>query len=214
MISSTLATLECTAQVTSAAITMHRTGSPVMEDITMRTPGAFSAGASVSSRMCSDSSISPRPIKTRPTSLIRERGPTRKATSPSTNRTGATAAMLNDSTCTIKRRADIGAEHDGERGDQAEQALGCERTREQRGRGAALEQGSKAETGGERVEAVTKRLAEEPSQVRAKGAQNPAVDHVQAPQQQRHAAHQIEQYQRSHAPCPDWSRLVRLAPNA
>ncbi|MGY4595435.1 hypothetical protein ACVWXL_003181 [Bradyrhizobium sp. GM22.5] len=101
MISSTLATLECTAQVTSAAITMHRTGSPVMEDITTRTPGAFSAGASVSSRMCSDSSISPRPIKTRPTSLIRERGPTRKATSPSTNRTGATAAMLNDSTCTI-----------------------------------------------------------------------------------------------------------------
>src|SRR6478752_2263936 len=153
MISSTLATLEWTAQVTSAAITMHRTGSPVMEDITTRTPGAFSAGANVSSRMCSDSSISPRPIKTRPMSLMR-------------------------------------------------------------GRGAALEQRRQPETGGKCVEAITKRLAEQPSQVRAKGTQNPAVDHVQAPQQQRHAAHQIEQYQRSHAPSPDWSRLVRLAPNA
>ena len=101
MIRSTLATLECTAQVTSAAMTMHRMGSPVMADITTRTPGAFSAGASVSSRMCSESSIRPRPMKTRPMSLIRERGPERKATSPSTNRTGATAAMLNESTCTI-----------------------------------------------------------------------------------------------------------------
>ena len=101
MISSTLATLECTAQVMSAAMTMQSTGSPVIDDITTRTPGAFSAGASVSSRMCSDSSIKPRPIAIRPISLIWERGPERKATRPTTNNTGATAAILNDSAWTI-----------------------------------------------------------------------------------------------------------------
>ena len=67
-----------------------------------RAPGAFSAGARVSIRICSAKSIRPRPIETRPISLMRERGPLRNATSPRMNRTGATAAMLNDSTCTIR----------------------------------------------------------------------------------------------------------------
>jgi hypothetical protein len=82
-------------------MTMQSTGSPVIAFMKTRAPGAFSAGASVSSRMCSASSISPRPIETRPRSLMRERGPLRKATRPMMNRTGAMVAMLNDSTCTI-----------------------------------------------------------------------------------------------------------------
>ena len=51
--------------------------------------------------MCSASSIRPSPIETRPTSLIQERPPLRKAIRPIANSTGATAEMLNDSTCTI-----------------------------------------------------------------------------------------------------------------
>ena len=101
MISSTLATLECTSQVTIAANRMQSTGSPVMAFMNTRTPGAFSAGASVLSRICSASSIRPSPIKTRPMSLMRERGPLRKATRPMMNSTGATAEMLNDRICTI-----------------------------------------------------------------------------------------------------------------
>ena len=80
---------------------MQSTGSPVIAFMNTRAPGAFSAGASVSSRICSASRINPSPIETRPTSLMRERGPLRKATRPMMNRTGATAAILNDRICTI-----------------------------------------------------------------------------------------------------------------
>ena len=72
-----------------------------MAAMSTRAPGAVSAGASVSIRMCNDNSIRPRPIETRPMSLIRERGPLRNATRPRTNRTGARAATLNDRACTI-----------------------------------------------------------------------------------------------------------------
>src|SRR5215468_7008369 len=48
---STLATLECTAQVMTAARMTQSTGSPVIAPMSTRTPGAFSAGASVSSRI-------------------------------------------------------------------------------------------------------------------------------------------------------------------
>ena len=97
-----MATLECAAQVRAAASTMHSTGSPVMALSRRRTSGAFSAGASVSSRMCSASSIRPSPIDTRPRSLIQLRAPMRNPTSPMMKSTGATAATLNDSTWTIR----------------------------------------------------------------------------------------------------------------
>ena len=154
MISSTLATLECTAQVTTAPITMQSTGSPVMAFMNTRMPGAFSAGASVSIRICSASSIRPRPMKTRPTSLIRERAPTRKATRPMRNRTGASGGDVERQDLHDQRGADIGAEHDRERRDQADQALGGEGTGDQGGRGAALQQRGEADArrkGGEAV---------------------------------------------------------------
>ena len=44
MISSTVATLECAAQVSRAASRMHITGSPVMAPSSTRTLGALSAG--------------------------------------------------------------------------------------------------------------------------------------------------------------------------
>ena len=79
----------------------HSTGSVVTAASSARTAGACSAGASVSSRMCSASSVRPRPMATRPSALARLPPPARKVTSPTTNSTGATAAMLNDSSCTI-----------------------------------------------------------------------------------------------------------------
>ena len=67
----------------------------------VRTAGAFSAGASVSSRMCNESTINPTPIATRPRSRVRVWPPRLKAIRPVRNSTGATAATLNDSTWTM-----------------------------------------------------------------------------------------------------------------
>ena len=49
------------------------------------------------------------------------------------------------------------------------------------------------------------------AQVRAERAQNAALHHVQAPQQQRNAAHQVEEDNRSHGiwlAAPAQSRVV------
>jgi hypothetical protein len=100
--SSTVATLECVAQVSAVAIRMHNTGSPVMDRSKARTAGAFSAGARVSISMCSASRINPIPIATLPRSLIRLRAPERNATRPMIKRAGATAVMLKDRTWTIR----------------------------------------------------------------------------------------------------------------
>src|SRR6202011_3771903 len=74
-----------------------------------------------------------------------------------------------------------------------------ERTRDQSGGGAALQQRGQAEAGGKGGEAVAQRLGQQQAQVRAERTQNAAVDHVQAPQQQRHAAHQVEKNHGPHA---------------
>ena len=102
MISSTVATLEWAAQVSRAASRMHITGSPVMAPSRTRTLGALSAGCRVSSRMCSDSSTRPRPMETRPRSLMRLRAPLRNATTPAMNRAGAAAETLKESSCTMR----------------------------------------------------------------------------------------------------------------
>ena len=57
-----------------------------------------------------------------------------------------------------QRRADVGAEHDGQCRHQPDHALGGERRCHQRGRGAALQQRGQAETGGKRRKAVAERL--------------------------------------------------------
>ena len=101
MISSTVATLEWAAQVSAAPSRMHITGSPVMAPSKACTPGAPSAGANVSSRMCSASSTSPRPMHTRPRSLTRVRRPLRNATRPTTNKAGAAAVTLKERSWTI-----------------------------------------------------------------------------------------------------------------
>ena len=69
---------------------------------------------------------------------------------------------------------------------------------DQRRRGAALQQRGEADAGGKCGEAVPSAPASMQTQVRAERAQNAAVDHVQAPQQQRNAAHQVEKNDASH----------------
>ena len=132
MINSTVATLECAAQVTAAAITMHSTGSPVIDCSRVRTIGASSAGALVTIRMCKASSMSPRPIAMRPAFLVRELGPKRKAARPNTNSTGAIAAMLKDSTCTISVVPTLAPSMIASASRERQRALRRERRRHQR----------------------------------------------------------------------------------
>ncbi len=98
-----------------------------------------------------------------------------------------------------QRGADIGAEHDRERGHQADEPSAVKElvisavavllwSRAVRPR--------PARKGGE---AVAQGLRQQQAQVGPERAQDPAVDHMQAPQQQRHAAHQVEKNQASHA---------------
>ena len=95
----TTARLECAAQASSAPISRLSTGSLVTAWSRLRTAGAFSAGASEPNRMCSASSIKPRPIATRPRSRVRVRAPRRNATTPRISSTGAAGEMSKDSTC-------------------------------------------------------------------------------------------------------------------
>ena len=57
---------------------------------------------------------------------------------------------------------------------------------------------------------LRERRAEEAPQVGAEGADDAAVDHVQAPQQQRHAAHEVEKDDATHKAI----RLVSIMPAA
>ncbi len=97
-----------------------------------------------------------------------------------------------------QRGADIGAEHDGERRHQADEAFRGERTRDQRRRRTALEQRRQAKAGRKGGEAVAQAFRQQRAQVGTERAQDAAVDHVQAPQQQRHATHQVEKNHASH----------------
>ena len=142
-------------------MTMQSTGSPVMAFMNTRTPGAFSAGASVSSRMCSASSIRPSPIETRPISLMRERGAAAEGDEADDEQDRRDGGDIERQDLHDQRGADIGAEHDGERRHQADQAFGREGTGDQRGRGAALQQRGEAEAGRKRGEAVAQAFGQQ-----------------------------------------------------
>ena len=198
MTSRTLATLECTTQVTMAPITMQSTGSPVMAFMNTRMPGAFSAGASESSRMCSDSSIRPRPMKTRPISLMRERAPPRKATRPMMKSTGATALMLNDRTCTISVVPTLAPSMIASAGTRPTRPSAVKELVIRAVAVLLCNSAVRPMPAAKAVKRLLRALAEQLAQIGTEGAQNPAVDHVQAPQQQRHAAHQVEKNHASH----------------
>ena len=72
-----------------------------MEARSACTAGACSAGARVSSRICSARRIRPSPIATRPMARVRLVPPIRNTTKPMRNNTGAKAEISNDRNCTI-----------------------------------------------------------------------------------------------------------------
>ena len=179
-----------------------------------RTPGAFSAGASVSSRICSASSIRPRPMKTRPMSLMRERGPLRNATSPMMNSTGATAEMLNDRICTISVVPTLAPSMMASAGTRLTSPSDVNELVISAVAVLLWSRAVRPRPARKRREAVAQRLGQQQSQVGPERAQDSAVDHVQAPQQQRDAAHQVEKNQASHARQfpTNSSQEVRLSP--
>ncbi len=90
-------------------------------------------------------------------------------------------------------RAEIGAEHDRERRHQIHQPAGGKARRHQPGRGAALQYRGDAEPGEERAPAVAEGASEQAPQIGSEGALDAALHHVQAPQQQRNRAGEIDQ---------------------
>ncbi|MNM71004.1 hypothetical protein D3C81_826520 [compost metagenome] len=86
-----------------------------------------------------------------------------------------------------QRRADVGAEHDGERGRHGNQALAHERTDDDGGGVAALHKPGHAEPGREGREAVRHADRQHMAQIGAIHAQDADLDDVGAPDQERHA---------------------------
>lgn len=95
---------------------------------------------------------------------------------------------LND-----QRRADVRPEHDGERRSKIDRAPCDEGGSHQPGRRAALQERRHDHPGEERQEAISQRSSQQASEIGAKGPDDAAVDHMQSPQQQRHAAKKIEE---------------------
>ena len=202
--SSTTATEECAAQVRPAATSTSSTGSVVIAPSTRRRLGTSSYGVTSETSWCSAISIRPRPIATRPRSRVRAAVPRRNSITPSRISAGATSATLNDKQLHDQRGADIGAQHDGERRHQRHGAAGGEARHHQPGRGAALQDGGDAEAGGERGQPVAQRGAEPAAQIGAEAALDAGLHHVQAPQQQRHRAGQVEQGPHRRSVPPRW----------
>lgn len=101
MVKSTIAALECAAQVRMAASNRASSGSAVKPTNSARIAGAVSAGSIAATSRRKDSSISPRPIATRPRSRVRVR-PRRNASSPARNSSGAIQVTSKDRAWTIR----------------------------------------------------------------------------------------------------------------
>jgi hypothetical protein len=85
-----------------------------------------------------------------------------------------------------QRGTDIGAEHHGKRRNQVHQAAGREAGHHQPGCRAALQDRRRAYAGQECGQAIAERIAEEASELRAEGPLHTRLDHVDAPEQERH----------------------------
>ena len=102
--------------------------------------------------------------------------------------------------------ADVRPQHDGEGWYQRHEPARREGGGHQGRRGAALQHGGHGDAGEEGAEAIAECCAQEASQVGAEGAHDAAVDHVQAPQQERHPSHQVKEDHVSHGTPPPGRR--------
>ena len=112
-------------------------------------------------------------------------------------RTGATAAILNDRTCTISVVPTLAPSMIASAGTRPTRPSAA---KELVIRPVAVLLWNSAVRPMPAANAVKRLPAPSPAaaQVGTEGAQNAAVDHVQAPQQQRDAAHQVEKNHASH----------------
>ena len=115
------------------------------------------------------------------------------ASTPTKISSGASQDRSNDRIDGDERRADVGAQHHGQRRRGADEALAGERGDDQRGRRAALDEAGDAEAGEERGEALADALAQDAPQVAAVQAQDAGAHDVRAPDEQRDAGEQVEQ---------------------
>jgi len=83
-------------------------------------------------------------------------------------------------------------------GTNATEAARGKRCRHEAGGGAALQQRRYEHAAEKCCESVAKGSAEQPAQVGAERPHDAAVDHVESPEQQRHAAEQIEEKEIRH----------------
>ena len=190
------------ARSAPAASSTLSTGSPVIALRRLRTAGALSAGAKVPSRMWSASRMRPRPIETRPRSRVRVSRPRLKATTPMVIRIGATQVTSKESTWTMRVVPTLAPSMRASAGTSAKSAARRERGRHQCRRGAALQDRGHEHAREEGAHAVTQRRAQETPEIGAEGAHDAAVDHVQAPQQERHPAHEVKEDHASHGTLP------------
>ena len=93
--------------------------------------------------------------------------------------------------------ADVGAQHQRQAGRQRQGAAGAEGGCQQGRGGTRLEDSGDAQAGQEGRNPVPEPVADEQPQIGAKCPHHPAVDHVQPPQQQGDAAHQVKQQEMS-----------------
>ena len=161
-----------------------------------RRVGEASTGAIVSTIWCSASSISPSPMATRPRSRTCCRLPRRKASTPASTSAGKTAVNIEGQQWDHQRGADIGAQHGRQRRRQPHRPGRGEGADHQCRRRTGLQRRRHPEPGQEGPPAAAQRHPQHLSQPAAEGPLNPALDHVQAPEQQRCLPRQFQQQPR------------------
>src|SRR6202022_218530 len=97
----------------------------------------------------------------------------------------------------VKRRANIGTEHDRESWRERQQPARRERRRHEAGRRAALEQSRHSDTRQERAGSAVQVAANPSAQRRSEAAQDTRRDHMRAPKEHAYSAGEIDKKQRS-----------------
>ena len=127
--------------------------------------------------------------------------PRRKAKTPPAISTGKTIVTSKERSLHDERRADIRAEHHRERRDELDRASAGQRHHHQRRRRRGLQRRRHAEPDDEGAEPRAQPAPERAAKIGAEDARDAALHHVDAPEQQRDLADQVDQdMRRGHRP--------------
>ena len=194
MISRTMATLEWAAQVNPAARITSSTGWVDDGAEQQAQAGDVLVGRRAASSNWCKRHQHQAEADQHPAEIARcRRWPRRNISTPIRISAGATSAHVEGQDLDDQRGADVGAEHDGERRDQVDEAAGGEAGDHQAGGGAALQDGGDADARPARPGtgcAARRRVVAQPG---AECALHAGLDHVDAPQQQGDGAGEVHQ---------------------